>query len=658
MTLRIFAFLQVLLIGVVSLFASTTQANDVSVTQVDGVIQVTGDEQANSIGIYDFYAVTYVIGSGNTFVNGGAYTMQVHANADVNVDLGAGDDNVFYWSIRSPNSVLSTGAGDDIASFLGLFADLTISTEDGDDQIYLGSIGATQIQVDAGRGDDRLTIENVQAADTNFYGQRGRNALYSKGTNLLGQSDVSAFNTPVADAYYVDQDHPQASDANDGRYVEDGGTGPWKTIQKALDEVQPGQTVYVRASAQPYFEVGRKRGTTVSGNTFLQGGTVDNPVTIAGYPGERPVIDGQGQRDPEGRGVAGFYVHFGDYITIRDFEIRSVAGPGVNLNPSAHNHHIVVEFNHIHHIYEQENIGGVRLDHGDHCVVRNNIIHHIYNTRSNATSNRLDSEPHGLHSGIHGFQPANCTIENNLIYHVSKGVFQKQADRDGGDSHTVRNNIFYDIEEAAFAMNLQGAGQPAPRNAKFYDNVVHDSGSAVSVTLQNPGDQGDGIAIHNNTVVDTFGLASAQKMKNIEVFNNIYSGQQPHWWNVSWEPTIFIAQRAVSQPSPFVNEITYFDNNLYHNVWEHWMLERNGSQERNIYQLSTWQNTLEPALGLPVKPDQQTVIADPLFVDRANHDYSLQPDSPAWSGGRAGSYPQEIGAVRPGVEIGPNWSVD
>ncbi len=61
-----------------------------------------------------------------------------------------------------------------------------------------------------------------------------------------------------------------------------------------------------------------------------------------------------------------------------------------------------------------------------------------------------------------------------------------------------------------------------------------------------------------------------------------------------------------------------------------------------------WQN-----LGL----DQHSVIADPLFVDRANDDYRLRPESPAFALGfkpipveKIGPYEDELRASWPIVE--------
>lgn len=67
-------------------------------------------------------------------------------------------------------------------------------------------------------------------------------------------------------------------------------TQPWKTLQFALRQVKPGETLYLR------------EGTFYEHPVLSQSGTADAPITIQSYPGESAVIDG-GQRefleDPE-----------------------------------------------------------------------------------------------------------------------------------------------------------------------------------------------------------------------------------------------------------------------------------------------------------------------------------------------------------------------
>lgn len=109
-------------------------------------------------------------------------------------------------------------------------------------------------------------------------------------------------------AYYVDPTRGQ--DANDGSEK-----APWKTINHALNQLAPGDTLYLRAGT--YFE-----------NVYCAvAGKPDAPVTIRAYPGERVIIDGglpEFQTDPAKAwepapgGAAGEYRSAKVYRNIRD----------------------------------------------------------------------------------------------------------------------------------------------------------------------------------------------------------------------------------------------------------------------------------------------------------------------------------------------------
>ncbi len=79
--------------------------------------------------------------------------------------------------------------------------------------------------------------------------------------------------TQLKPGYYVDPAH--GNDVNDGSIAK-----PWKTMQHAVEQLKPGDTLYLRGGI--YYE-----------KVYLtRSGTVAKPIVIAAYPGELPVLDG------------------------------------------------------------------------------------------------------------------------------------------------------------------------------------------------------------------------------------------------------------------------------------------------------------------------------------------------------------------------------
>ncbi len=88
-------------------------------------------------------------------------------------------------------------------------------------------------------------------------------------------------NFSFAANYYVDQNHPSASDANAGTL-----NAPWKTIRYAAETAVAGDTVFIRAGIYNeciYFD---HSGNETSGY-----------IVFTAYPGEKPIIDGTGNTD-------------------------------------------------------------------------------------------------------------------------------------------------------------------------------------------------------------------------------------------------------------------------------------------------------------------------------------------------------------------------
>ncbi len=132
--------------------------------------------------------------------------------------------------------------------------------------------------------------------------------------------------TPLqTDVYYVS---PRGSDTASGRI-----NSPWRTVQKSIERLKAGQTLYLRA------------GQYREGLDIRVSGAANRPLAIAGYPGEKAVLDGTGlnwkygvemhgavahvilqnlaiRNYPEGFGIVGWEKT--DDITLRDIQLSKV----------------------------------------------------------------------------------------------------------------------------------------------------------------------------------------------------------------------------------------------------------------------------------------------------------------------------------------------
>lgn len=109
-------------------------------------------------------------------------------------------------------------------------------------------------------------------------------------------------------------------DANDGSRSK-----PWRTLQHSVEQLKPGDTLYVRA------------GTYYERIYLTRSGTAESPIVVSAYPGELPIIDG-GLRefldDPAGSwtpavdGVPGEYVSTRTYRNVGDRRVPGQFLPG------------------------------------------------------------------------------------------------------------------------------------------------------------------------------------------------------------------------------------------------------------------------------------------------------------------------------------------
>jgi hypothetical protein len=208
---------------------------------------------------------------------------------------------------------------------------------------------------------------------------------------------------------------------------------PWKTIQHAAQNAQPGDVVCVRAGV--YNEV----------VTFAVSGSAAAPITFQSFPGETAVVDGTGKAVPAGE-TGLFMITTQSYLVIKGFELRNYKTAtsgrvpvGIRIYGTAH-----------------------------HIELRNNVIHHI---EHNGTA-RNGTDAHGIAvHGTSGTQPVNAIIINgNELYALKLGSSEALVLNGNVDGWQVTNNTVRDSNNIGIdAIGFEGT---APTNDQARNGLI------------------------------------------------------------------------------------------------------------------------------------------------------------------------------------------
>ncbi len=284
------------------------------------------------------------------------------------------------------------------------------------------------------------------------------------------------------------------------------GSGNYKSIQSALNNARPGDTIQV------------KDGVYAERVNFIKSGTVDKPIALVNYPGHSPVIDpGNGKYPTDCCPDSGTpRVEFNaEWTMIRGFEIR-YGWEGVKV----YSKHITIQDNWIHH----NKYGGILIVSTSDVLVRGNVVEK------------------------NGIDPDACPSGKNC-----HGIYMSDYLCTGVSNITIKRNVINDHPGRGIQFN--GAGCSSKMNDMLVENNLLENNSWGMVMYYNV----ERAVVRNNTVV-------IQSYPSTNDSNHTFVGIFGSASNI-FKNNIFYSTRT-DVSAVFILDSTSANNTFDYNMWK------------------------------------------------------------------------------------------
>ena len=365
-------------------------------------------------------------------------------------------------------------------------------------------------------------------------------------------------------------------------------TDPWLTLQHAVDQAQPGDTI-------------RVHGGEYAGCRIERSGTADRPIALQAAQGETAVISSPGASNKhesnieietwEGDGRVAHWI-------ISGFEVRDAPGWGIDSRGSEENHNQDITF-------------------------RDNRVHH----------NGLDSGKTGIFAAFSDYM----RVENNESYaNGEHGIYINNS----SDHFTIRGNHLHDNAAAGIHLNGDASfgGDGMMSNGHIGENHIHDNGRE------------GGAAINMDGVEDTLvanNLLYNNHASGIAIFQQ--DGAACSRRNRIWFNTVLMP--ADGRWAVIINGPDCEDNQLFNNILlsDHdWrgsinIIDGQAPGLQSDYNITSDRFTIDDGDSVLTLAEWQALgfdansfiaAADDLFVSAVDDDYRLHPGSPAVDAGK------------------------
>jgi hypothetical protein len=299
-------------------------------------------------------------------------------------------------------------------------------------------------------------------------------------------------------------------------------SAPWRTIQKAANTVQAGDTVQVRAGTYNELVTLKTSGNATSGY-----------ITFQNYPGESPIVDGTGLVVGSS-GQTGLFSLEGtfNYIVIQGFEIRNYSSSargkvpvGIDFEGAGSN--IEILNNHIHNIVQTLSS----------CNAANALAIALYGTQAPASINNVTLYGNEIDHNTTGCSE-NVSFDGNVQYFVQAKNQVHDGDNIGLDNigfEGVSPNSSYDQARDGWVFqntiyNISSTANPVYHNqvgadAYYCDgcariiverNLIHDS-DLSEMASEHSGHNSSYVMFRNNIIYHSLyvGLSIGGYSKNV-----------------------------------------------------------------------------------------------------------------------------------------------
>lgn len=308
----------------------------------------------------------------------------------------------------------------------------------------------------------------------------------------------------------------------------------YNSIENALKYIVAGDTLFVR------------EGVYVEMIWYESSGTAENPIVVAAYPGETPIIDGGGIYPTADYGALINLV--GNYIHFIGFEVRNSNMNGVYQGGSAIS--MRGEYNEVREARVHDCWGNGIVLGGHNGLIEGCEVWQTCMSNENGQASRWDSAlssvRHGRDGvttgavlrgntvynnwgeGLSAYESSDVLIEDNIVYdNYSVNLYIS-------DSQNVlaQRNIVYNTPDnyvsrrSYFGLGDERADKPRSKNIAVINNFLYNVDLWAFWSSGVPGSGLDNVLIANNTLVNGELITGASSFdgvvhKSAAIYNNI-----------------------------------------------------------------------------------------------------------------------------------------